>query len=119
MRRAVDDAVAMRLRRAAARGLANRTIEMSGVEELTSRKSAADIPNVLDRLELRFGGGGKRRPLDVLLATNMISVGVDVSRLGLILVNGQPKTVSEYIQASSRIGRDEKRPPGVVLVLTV
>jgi hypothetical protein len=113
MRRAVDDAVAMRLRRAAARGLANRTIEMSGVEELTSRKSAADIPDVLDRLELRFGGGGKRRPLDVLLATNMISVGVDVSRLGLMVVAGQPKTTAEYIQATSRVGRSS---PGLVLV---
>jgi len=115
MRRAVDDAVSTRLRSAHLRGLERRFLNPDGVEELTSRKNAADIPKTLDRLELSFGGDLKKgKPIDVLLATNMISVGVDVSRLGLMVVAGQPKTTAEYIQATSRVGR---RFPGLVLVV--
>jgi hypothetical protein len=87
------------------------------VEELTSRKGSIDIPRVLDQLEVRFepeppeGGRRGARPIDVLLATNMVSVGVDVKRLGLMAVAGQPKNTAEYIQATSRVGRSF---PGLV-----
>src|SRR5205814_3115250 len=97
------DDVSSRLYKMDQRGLAKR--KRPSLEELTSRKSSAVIPEVLSKLELSFGGAGEARPLDVLLATNMISVGVDVKRLGLMVVAGQPKATAEYIQATSRVGR--------------
>jgi superfamily II DNA/RNA helicase len=85
-------------------------------QELTSRLSADEIPGILERLSVRYPKSTEEdeRPLDALLATNMISVGVDVDRLGLMVVLGQPKTTSEYIQASSRVGRSAKAPGLVV-----
>ncbi|MCT7953079.1 DISARM system helicase DrmA [Ancylothrix sp. C2] len=116
-RRLVDDDIQSRLGKTDQRGLAKRLrIE---VEELTSRKNSTDIPIVLDWLETPFSSekpqkNNKRKPLDVLLATNMISVGVDVKRLGVMVVTGQPKTTAEYIQATSRVGRTF---PGLVLTV--
>ena len=83
------------------------------VIELTSRLSSADIPVNLAWLEKPFGTVTPK-PVDVVLATNMISVGVDVDRLGLMVVMGQPQSTSEYIQSTSRIGR---RHPGLVVTL--
>lgn len=82
--------------------------------ELTSRRTADEIPSILKQLEIPWAPKPDypNYPVDVLLATNMISVGVDVSRLGLMVVTGQPKSTSEYIQATSRVGR---RYPGLVV----
>ncbi len=115
MRRLVDDEIKSRVWRMDQRGLVRRG--SMAVEELTSRKGSADIPEVLNRLELGFDPANdpkKLRPIDILLATNMISVGVDVRRLGLMVVTGQPKTTAEYIQATSRVGRAF---PGLVCVV--
>jgi hypothetical protein len=79
--------------------------------ELTSRESSASIPGHLARMALDMDDPDA---LDVILATNMISVGVDIDRLGLMAVMGQPQSTSEYIQSTSRVGR---RHPGLIAVL--
>jgi hypothetical protein len=78
--------------------------------EMSANIPSKDIPIVLDMLGQRFG---EQDCIDVLACTNMFSVGVDVQRLGLIVMNGQPKTTAEYIQASSRVGRGDV--PGIVI----
>ena len=85
--------------------------------ELTSRVSTDDVAEAKRRLEAEFGRNSD--VVDVGLATNMISVGLDITRLGLMLVQGQPKTAAEYIQATSRVGRDHERPGLVIAVLNL
>lgn len=84
-------------------------------KELTSREKSENIGNVIQN-ELRepYKSDGTTCPYDFLLSSNMISTGVDVGRLGTMIVVGQPKTTSEYIQATSRVGRET---PGLVLTL--
>lgn len=79
--------------------------------EITSRMSSYDIPKKLNQLEIPYTS---KECLDTAIATNMIAVGMDVDRLGLMVVTGQPKQNSEYIQATSRIGRSF---PGLVVTL--
>lgn len=78
-------------------------------DELTSRVSTTELNETLDKLEKieysKENMEAKQYASSVLLATNMISVGIDVARLNVMLMVGQPKLTSEYIQASSRVGR--------------
>lgn len=96
------------------------------VLELTSRLDSGEVPQALSSLEKTLDGfkekGGifsvnaKYGPQDACLASNIIEVGVDVPRLSLMAIVGQPKTTAAYIQASSRVGRREDRP-GLVVTL--
>jgi hypothetical protein len=94
---------------------ADRTIDHIP-QELTSRVSTSDVADAKRRLALDFTA---KERVDVALATNMISVGLDITRLGLMVVLGQPKSAAEYIQATSRVGRDEQRPGLVVTLLNI
>lgn len=80
--------------------------------EITSRKQSSEIPQVLENLERRLFKDSN--VYDIAVATNMIQVGMDVDRLGLMAVTGQPKTTAEYIQATSRVGR---QTPGLVVTI--
>lgn len=86
--------------------------EYKHVLELTSRKSNSEVTEAITKLEVPYTPDGSFDVFDFVLATNMISVGVDVARLGCMIVDGQPKSNAEYIQATSRVGR---RNPGLVV----
>ncbi|MDE0164744.1 MAG: helicase-related protein [Bryobacterales bacterium] len=122
-RRIVEDEIGSRLLTYAGRkrldessGLfADRRIAFEPVE-LTSRVGTANVADAKRCLALGFH---EDEHVDVALATNMISVGLDITRLGLMVVAGQPKMTAEYIQATSRVGRDASRPGLVVTLLNV
>jgi hypothetical protein len=107
----VRDDVCDRIQVISSEGKARLTSDSLEMIEMTSRVESSEVPGHLERMDLRKDEAGA---LDVVLATNMISVGVDIDRLGLMAVMGQPQSSSEYIQATSRVGR---RHPGLVLVL--
>lgn len=115
----VDDDVKDFIKRTAYRlGTARDARIITRADELTSRVSTTELNETLDKLEKwsfsRENIENKRYPSNILLATNMISVGIDVARLNVMLLVGQPKLTSEYIQASSRIGRTY---PGVAFTM--
>ena len=82
--------------------------------ELTSRVQSSDIPAILQQLFEDYSDPVNHEAIDVCFATNMIQVGLDIPRLSLMTIIGQPKTTSEYIQASSRVGRREESP-GIIV----
>lgn len=115
----VDDDVKDFIKRTAYRlGSAKDARMIARADELTSRVNTTQLNETLDKLEKlcysKENIENKRYPSNILLATNMISVGIDVARLNVMLLVGQPKLTSEYIQASSRVGRSF---PGVAFAL--
>lgn len=94
-------------------GLEPRKVRADHVLELTSRRGPEELPKDLRRL--RISADDSEEAVDAVLSSNMLSVGIDVQRLALMLMVGQPKTTAEYIQATSRVGRGEVN--GIVVTL--
>ena len=102
-------------------GVGNDARKISGADELTSRVSTTILNETLEKLEKKEykksiieSKDYANYPSNIVLATNMISVGIDVARLNVMMIVGQPKLTSEYIQASSRVGRTF---PGIVFTM--
>jgi hypothetical protein len=107
---AVWDRTGIPLARESYKGIELRRF-INNFDELTSRMRSSEIPAVLRKL---FTAKPSRDVVDLCYATNMIQVGLDVPRLSLMSIVGQPKSASEYIQASSRVGRGADKPGLVV-----
>lgn len=88
------------------------------VLELTSRRRSDEIPKAIQDLQHPYTVGTEsQEAIDICLASNIIEVGVDIDRLGLMTIVGQPKTTAQYIQVSGRVGRRADVSPGLVITL--
>lgn len=86
--------------------------------ELTSRRRSDEIPKSIEQLQVRYAPGKERQEAyDICLASNIIEVGVDIDRLALMTMVGQPKTTAQYIQVSGRVGRKPEVSPGLVITI--
>lgn len=90
--------------------------KLFGLLELTSGRSSGEITEAMSSLEIPYGSDSAR-PIDVCLASNIIEVGIDIDRLSLMVVTGQPKSTSQYIQVTGRVGRRWQERPGLVVTL--
>ena len=86
--------------------------------ELTSRRRSDEIPKAIEQLQARYiPGQDRQEAIDICLASNIIEVGIDIDRLGLMTIVGQPKTTAQYIQVSGRVGRRSDVSPGLVITI--
>jgi len=87
---------------------------LNNIQELTSRLRSDAVPRAIEKLERKYG---EREVVDLCLASSIIEVGVDIDRLSLLTIVGQPKSTSQYIQVSGRVGRRPRERPGLVVTV--
>ena len=96
------------------------TRHLNTINELTSRRQSHELPKILSELEKKYKGisdPGQRGIWDACLASNIIEVGIDIPRLSLMTIVSQPKSTSQYIQVSGRVGREWNVKPGMVVTI--
>lgn len=86
------------------------------IKELTSRLRGDEVPDAIQDLQVPTTSN-HAEPVDICLASNIIEVGVDIDRLSLMCVVGQPKSTSQYIQVTGRVGRNWRDRPGLVITI--
>ena len=86
-------------------------------QELTGRLRSSEVPRAISNLEVNRTTSTGKTAVDVCLASNIIEVGIDIDRLSIMAVVGQPKTTSQYIQVTGRVGRRWWERPGLVITL--
>ena len=91
--------------------------QLRDIQELTGRLRSSDVPRAISNLEIGCTSSSGKSPVDVCLASNIIEVGIDIDRLSIMAVVGQPKTTSQYIQVTGRVGRRWWERPGLVITL--
>lgn len=93
-----------------------RKIRSGYVKELTSRKNSTEISRFISELKIPYSSKNNKA-IDICLASNIIEVGIDIDRLSLMVINGQPKSTAQYIQVSGRVGRLPTEKPGLVVTI--
>ena len=88
-----------------------------GIRELTGRLKSDEVPKAIEDLEVACDNPNEKRPIDACLASNILEVGIDIDRLSLMAVVGQPKSTSQYIQVTGRVGRRWWERPGLVITI--
>ncbi len=91
--------------------------KLRSIKELTGRLRSDEVPQAIEALEVTCDNPNEMRPVDACLASNILEVGVDIDRLSLMAIVGQPKSTSQYIQVTGRVGRSWWERPGLVATI--
>ncbi|CUA79417.1 helicase-related protein [Anoxybacillus suryakundensis] len=100
------------------KGRVQKTRYINNFLELTSRKQSHEISQTIDDLKASYVVGDiKNKAIDLCFASNIIEVGVDIDRLSVMAIVGQPKMTAQYIQVSGRVGRRWWERPGLIFTI--
>ncbi len=95
----------------------NHMRRLYNIQELTGRLKSGEVARSIGKLEVEVSANRDVYPVDVCLTSSIMEVGVDIDRLSLMMVVGQPKSTSQYIQITGRVGRKWTERPGLIVTI--